>query len=142
MGEAKDRIMTSGLEDVVVATTRLSHVDGEAGRLVIAGYPVEELAPNVSFEEMAFLLLFGNLPSPAEQQKFRARLASHRQLPPAVQQVLVAAARDQATRLPSWGSGVSGIWGCSSRPRWVLLRWRLQEGKTRKRWQRSSMSLG
>ena len=39
--------MTSGLEDVVAATTRLSHVDGEAGRLVIAGYAVEELAPNV-----------------------------------------------------------------------------------------------
>ena len=77
MGEAKDRIMTSGLEDVVVATTRLSHVDGEAGRLVIAGYPVEELAPNVSFEEMAFLLLFGNLPSPAEQQKFQVGLSTN-----------------------------------------------------------------
>ena len=88
--------MTSGLEDVVAATTRLSHVDGEAGRLVIAGYPVEELAPSVSFEEMAFLLLCGHLPAPAEGQQFRARLASQRVLPLAVQQVLVAAAREQA----------------------------------------------
>ena len=88
--------MGSGLEGVVAATTRLSHVDGAAGRLVIAGYPVEELAPNVSFEEMAFLLLFGQLPVPAEAQQFRARLATHRALPPAVHEVLAAAVRENA----------------------------------------------
>ena len=39
--------MAEGLEGVVAATTRLSHVDGEAGRLTIAGYAVEDLAPHV-----------------------------------------------------------------------------------------------
>lgn len=48
--------MTSGLEGVVVADTRLSDVDGERGHLVIAGHDVESLAPRASFEETWSLL--------------------------------------------------------------------------------------
>jgi citrate synthase len=47
----------SGLEDVVAAVTRLSDVDGAAGRLIIGGRPVEELAGRASFEEVSSLLL-------------------------------------------------------------------------------------
>lgn len=47
----------SGLEGVVVAETKLSDVDGERGRLVIAGHDVEDLAGRVSFERLAELLL-------------------------------------------------------------------------------------
>jgi citrate synthase len=46
----------SGLEGVVAAETKLSMVDGERGELIIAGYPVEELAPNATFEEVMRLL--------------------------------------------------------------------------------------
>jgi citrate synthase len=46
----------SGLDGVVVAETRLSDVDGERGRLVVAGRDVERLAGEVSFEEAAALL--------------------------------------------------------------------------------------
>ena len=46
----------SGLEGVVVAETRLSEVDGEQGRLVIAGRDVEALAGAATFEEAAALL--------------------------------------------------------------------------------------
>src|SRR5919201_270067 len=42
----------SGLEGIVVAETRLSDVDGERGRLVIAGGDVESLAGAVPFEEI------------------------------------------------------------------------------------------
>lgn len=45
-----------GLEGVVAAETSLSLVDGERGQLIIAGYPVEELAPRATFEEVAELL--------------------------------------------------------------------------------------
>src|SRR6185295_5763696 len=45
-----------GLEGVVVADTRLSEVDGERGRLVVAGRDVERLAGQLSFEELAALL--------------------------------------------------------------------------------------
>ena len=49
----------SGLEGVVAATTRLSHVDGERGELVIAGYQVDELAEHATFEETTWLLWHG-----------------------------------------------------------------------------------
>ncbi|HUJ14713.1 MAG TPA: citrate synthase/methylcitrate synthase [Thermoanaerobaculia bacterium] len=48
--------MNQGLEGIVAAQTSLSMVDGERGELIIAGYPVEELAPNASFEEVVSLL--------------------------------------------------------------------------------------
>ena len=49
-----------GLEGVVVADTRLSEVDGERGRLIVAGRDVEHLAGEVSFEEAAALLWGGD----------------------------------------------------------------------------------
>ena len=53
------RIKANGLEDVVAATTRLSDVDGERGRLVLAGLPVEDLAGRVPFEAVLNLLWRG-----------------------------------------------------------------------------------
>jgi len=46
----------SGLAGVVAAATRLSSVDGEAGELVIGGYPLEEFAGRATFEETIYLL--------------------------------------------------------------------------------------
>ena len=53
--------MSTGLEGVVAATTRLSHVDGLRGELLIAGFPVEELAEHATFEEATWLLWYGLL---------------------------------------------------------------------------------
>ena len=53
---------TSGLEGVVVADTRLSEVDGERGRLVVAGHDIERLADRATFEDVAALLWTGALP--------------------------------------------------------------------------------
>src|SRR5262245_8884121 len=49
-------IVHHGLEGVVAAETALSMVDGERGELIIAGYPVAELALNATFEETVSLL--------------------------------------------------------------------------------------
>src|ERR1700704_83678 len=73
--------MSEGLEGVVATSTRLSHVDGEAGRLILAGYAVEDLAPHASFEEVAHLFLCGRLPAPAERVHFARDLAGRRALP-------------------------------------------------------------
>lgn len=51
-----------GLEGVVAAETRLSHVDGERGELILAGFRVEALAGSHSFEEALELLRTGVLP--------------------------------------------------------------------------------
>jgi citrate synthase len=71
---------TSGLEGVVAATTRLSHVDGERGELIIAGFPLAELAANATFEETTWLLWHGELPTRQQLARFRADLAAQRTL--------------------------------------------------------------
>jgi citrate synthase len=86
-------IRNQGLEGVVAATTRLSSVDGEAGELLIAGFPVEELAPRATFEETTWLLWNGSLPTANELDAFRRRLAGRRALPAATLDLLRAAAK-------------------------------------------------
>jgi citrate synthase len=84
---------SAGLEGVVAAETRMSDVDGEAGRLIIAGFPVEEIAPKASFEELAYLLWHDRLPNATEIEAFREDMASRRDLPEITLQVLRAAAQ-------------------------------------------------
>ncbi len=72
-------IQGNGLENVVAATTRLSDVDGEQGRLVVAGYPVEDLAGRVPFEEVMFLLFRGALPTATERSWMREALGEARE---------------------------------------------------------------
>jgi citrate synthase len=69
-----------GLEGVVAASTRLSHVDGERGELIIAGFPLAGLASNATFEETTWLLWHGELPTPSALARFRAELAARRAL--------------------------------------------------------------
>ncbi len=71
-----------GLEGVVAAETKLSHVDGQNGVLIIAGYPIEEFAGKVSIEEAAMLLWTGSLPSPEEAPLLQKELAGWRALRP------------------------------------------------------------
>src|SRR5215467_7166485 len=81
-----------GLDGVVAAQTRLSHVDGQAGRLILGGYELEELAGRVSFEEAADLLWRGALPSREEKELLVREMASQRKLPPQTLSVVRAAA--------------------------------------------------
>ncbi len=64
-----------------MATTSVSHVDGERGELVIGGYPVEQLAEHATFEETTWLLWNGDLPSEPQLHTFREALAAARGLP-------------------------------------------------------------
>ena len=85
--------MKQGLEGVIAATTRLSSVDGQGGKLILAGYAVEDLAPSASFEEVAYLLLMGQLPDSTELEAFTCRLGALRKLPDIAIEVLKQAAR-------------------------------------------------
>lgn len=84
--------MSQGLEGIVAASTKLSEVDGTAGRLTIAGYAVEDLAPHATFEEVVYLLLHGSLPTALEQRTFAQELSLRRIVPPIVTSVLQQAA--------------------------------------------------
>ncbi|NDQ56901.1 MAG: citrate synthase/methylcitrate synthase [Acidipila sp.] len=82
-----------GLDQVVAARTRLSHVYGQAGQLVIAGYALEELAGRASFEEVAHLLWKGALPDRTELGALSAQMAKVRGLPAVTLDVVRAASK-------------------------------------------------
>jgi citrate synthase len=82
-----------GLDGVVAAQTRLSHVDGQAGQLIIGGYALSELAGRVTFEEAAHLLWRGALPSREELAKLRQEIAELRALPAETMRVVRAGAK-------------------------------------------------
>ena len=90
----RDTGFVPGLEGVVAAETRLSHVDGEAGELIVAGFPVEEIARQAAFEEVLYLLWHGSLPDAGELADLRETLARRRPLPGATLDLLRAAASD------------------------------------------------
>jgi citrate synthase len=101
--QARKKIMVEmtvkpGLEGVVAAETRLSGVDGLAGELIIAGFPLEALAGRATFEETVYLLWHDRLPDAAELAALQRDLATRRALPEATMTLLRAAA---AKHLPA-----------------------------------------
>jgi citrate synthase len=82
-----------GLDGVVAAQTKLSQVDGQAGELIIGGYELKELAGHVSFEQAAWLLWNGALPTAAELATMRKEIAGLRALPEATMNVVRSASQ-------------------------------------------------
>ena len=79
--DALDLDARRGLEGVYVASSNICFIDGDKGRLIYRGYDISELARNSTYEEVAYLLLFGRLPNRREFIDFKKRLISYRHLP-------------------------------------------------------------
>lgn len=73
--------VAKGLEGVIAAATAISSIDGTAGRLTYRGIPIEELAANSYYEEVAYFLWYGVLPTREQLTTFVADLAAQRTLP-------------------------------------------------------------
>ncbi|MBC8098549.1 MAG: citrate synthase, partial [Armatimonadetes bacterium] len=80
MAEAAPSVQ-KGLQGVVVGNSVLSLVDGENGKLMYAGYKIEDLAENALYEEIVYLLFNNRLPNAAELEALRANLAAQAVLP-------------------------------------------------------------
>jgi 2-methylcitrate synthase/citrate synthase II len=76
-----------GLAGVIAGETEICWVDPNAG-LMYRGYDIHEMATKASFEEVAYLLLNGELPSMAQLQEFRNAIAKERPLPREVIELL------------------------------------------------------
>lgn len=70
-----------GLRNIEVADTRICSIDGDNGKLIYRGYDILDLVNHSTFEETAYLLLFGELPSPDELEDFSGRLREARSVP-------------------------------------------------------------
>ena len=77
-------VATKGLEGIVAANSGICWIDGDAGVLAYRGIDIHELAEKSTFEETAYLLWLGKLPSKAEMKDFSEKLAAARQLDPQI----------------------------------------------------------
>jgi citrate synthase len=78
MSEKPDYV--PGLAGIPAARSSVCLIDGAAGKLQYRGYPAEQLAEHCTFEEVTYLLLFGELPTRAQLVAFEAELAHERSL--------------------------------------------------------------
>jgi len=79
-----------GLAGVVVDHTAVSKVNPETNSLLYRGYPVQELAARCTFEEVAYLLWHGELPTDAQLAEFETLERAHRRLNPTVKDAIDA----------------------------------------------------
>ena len=86
MGEKK--LGGAGLRGQVAGNTALSTVGKTGKGLTYRGDAIEELAEKATFEEVAYMLLYGSLPTQSEYDAYSAKLKSFRSLPEALKEVL------------------------------------------------------
>jgi citrate synthase len=70
-------IINTGLRGVTIASTRISDVRGDEGKLIYRGYLVQDLAESASFEEVIHLLLYERLPTAKELADLKSRLGAN-----------------------------------------------------------------
>ena len=97
-----------GLQDVVALDSRICFIDGKGGRLIYDGYDIRELADRSTFEEVAYLLWYGRLPTTAQLAELRGRLASLRVLPKEVADLVDSVPAD-ASPMDLLRTAVSGL---------------------------------
>lgn len=85
---AQSQSIRRGMDDLVVDTTAVSWVDGQNGRLYYRGYRVEDLAKKGSFEEIAYLLLCGHLPSQEQLLAFTWKIRQLSHTPEKIMRIL------------------------------------------------------
>lgn len=77
-----------GLEGVIATATSISYLDVDHEQIVVRGYDLIELARQMSYPEVAFLVIYGRMPSPAEANEFEAGLKRQAALPDEVQRLM------------------------------------------------------
>ncbi|MCC6494822.1 MAG: citrate synthase [Propionibacteriaceae bacterium] len=77
-----------GFMNTAVCRSSITFIDGEAGILEYRGYPIAELAENSTYLEVAYLLLNGELPNPAQLAEWELLITEHRMLPDKLKTVL------------------------------------------------------
>jgi len=93
-GEPLDQVIhrlvtqSKGLEDVVTGQSSICFIDGVQGRLLYRGYDIADLAPKSTYEETAFLLWNGHLPTVSELHTFSSELSAKRAVPNGVLSII------------------------------------------------------
>lgn len=96
-----------GLEGVLVDESELSEIDGDAGRLIYRGYPIDELASCATFEEVLYLLWNGELPDRSALETFNTELQADREVDDRIIETLRELAQAGEEPMAALRTGVS-----------------------------------
>ncbi len=86
--------VVEGLEGIVAAHSRICFVDGVEGRMLYEGYDIHDLADHASFEEVAYLLWYGDLPTRSQLDALNRELRGARPLPEPVMAIIKGVPKD------------------------------------------------
>jgi citrate synthase len=75
------KTVAKGLEGVVIDDSSICMIDGNAGRLIYRGYDIHDLTANLTFEEVAYLLWYGELPTRTQLDDLKKQLSAERAIP-------------------------------------------------------------
>ncbi len=89
-------------------TSKITYIDGDAGILRYRGYPIEQLAEKSNFLEVTYLLIYGDLPSTADLERFTNRISRHTLLHEDLKRFFDGFPRD-AHPMPVLSSAVSAL---------------------------------
>ena len=105
-----------GLEGAVIDTSSVSKVNPDTNSLIYRGYPVQDLADHCTFEEVAYLMYYNELPSPLEHGRFVEKEKKYRNISPFALQTIEALPKSTHP-MDAIRTGVS-ILGCEDSRTW------------------------
>jgi citrate synthase len=97
-----------GFANTGAASSAITYIDGDAGILRYRGYPIEQLAGKSSFIEVSYLLIYGELPTPAQLEEFTSKISRHTLLHEDLKRFFGGFPRD-AHPMPVLSSAVSAL---------------------------------
>ncbi len=80
LGETGYVTLDPGFVNTAACTSEITFIDGGAGILRYRGYPINELAEKTTFLQVAYLLIYGELPTPEQEANFQDRIREHTML--------------------------------------------------------------
>jgi len=77
-----------GLKGIYFERSSISDIDGSKGELTYRGYQIDDLAKNSTFEEVCYLIIFGDLPTNDELNNFNKKLQKYRSIPKEIYEII------------------------------------------------------
>ncbi|MEJ2248831.1 MAG: citrate/2-methylcitrate synthase [Candidatus Lokiarchaeota archaeon] len=97
-----------GLVGIYVDESKITYIDGDKGKLYYRGYSIENLVKNSTFEEVIYLLLYGNLPTNSELEDLKSKLIHEREIPDNILVILKSFPRE-TTRIELLRTAISAL---------------------------------
>lgn len=77
LGKSDTFTLDVGFSSTAACKSKITYIDGDKGVLLYRGYPIDELAYHCDYSEVCYLLLHGELPTPAQKEKFITEIKNH-----------------------------------------------------------------